>query len=260
MLPAWQHPSTGSFLEKAQQTWGFSFTPSLTLEEKPTTFAQSFEATLYGLPPLHRHWLQFLQISHGKSYTKHHCTSLFFNIKPSYDSIVPDLFNHPTMLNCQIVNLAIKSRNLSSIGFEKGLGFKFRPGHWFLGFSKLISYLLKLWPWVSGSNSSVSQDFSISGCVGIVARHPYKVAAAATKAPSSAWKKQFVGWTWGNVPISATTYLDKFHQDQRFNHMDVSKNRGIFPPKWMVKIMVPNPMYKWMIWGVFPYFWFNTLI
>ena len=22
-----------------------------------------------------------------------------------------------------------------------------------------------------------------------------------------------------------------------------------FPPKWMVKIMDPNPMNKWMIWG-----------
>ena len=26
---------------------------------------------------------------------------------------------------------------------------------------------------------------------------------------------------------------------------------GVYiPPKWMVKIMVPNPMNKWMIWGV----------
>ena len=25
---------------------------------------------------------------------------------------------------------------------------------------------------------------------------------------------------------------------------------GGLPPKWMVKIMVPNPMKKWMIWGV----------
>ena len=25
-------------------------------------------------------------------------------------------------------------------------------------------------------------------------------------------------------------------------------------PKWMVKIMVPNPMNKWMIWGCFPIF------
>ncbi len=33
-----------------------------------------------------------------------------------------------------------------------------------------------------------------------------------------------------------------------------SKNRGILPPKWMVKIMVPNPMNKWMIWGCH-YFW-----
>ena len=29
--------------------------------------------------------------------------------------------------------------------------------------------------------------------------------------------------------------------------MDVSKNRGK-NSKWMVKIMVPNPMNKWMIW------------
>ena len=32
-----------------------------------------------------------------------------------------------------------------------------------------------------------------------------------------------------------------------------TKNRGILPPKWMVKIM-ENPMYKWMIWG-YHYFW-----
>ena len=36
--------------------------------------------------------------------------------------------------------------------------------------------------------------------------------------------------------------------------MDVSKNRGWFPPKWMVKIM-ENPMNKWMIWGFSHYFW-----
>ena len=36
-------------------------------------------------------------------------------------------------------------------------------------------------------------------------------------------------------------------------YMDVSKNRGIYPPKWMVKIM-ENPMNKWMIWG-HHYFW-----
>ena len=41
-------------------------------------------------------------------------------------------------------------------------------------------------------------------------------------------------------------------------HMDVSKNRGT--PKWMVKIMVPNPMNKWMIWGVFPPIFGNTRI
>ena len=29
---------------------------------------------------------------------------------------------------------------------------------------------------------------------------------------------------------------------------------GVFPPKWMVKIM-EKPMNKWMIWGAHPYFW-----
>ena len=36
--------------------------------------------------------------------------------------------------------------------------------------------------------------------------------------------------------------------------LDVSKNRGMFPPKWMVKIM-EKPMNKWDDLGVFPYFW-----
>ena len=41
--------------------------------------------------------------------------------------------------------------------------------------------------------------------------------------------------------------------------MDVSKNRGgIYPPKWMVKIM-EKPI-KMDDLGVFPYFWFNTHI
>ena len=34
-------------------------------------------------------------------------------------------------------------------------------------------------------------------------------------------------------------------------HLGVSKKRG-GPPNWMVKIMVPNPMNKWMIWEVAP--------
>ena len=33
-------------------------------------------------------------------------------------------------------------------------------------------------------------------------------------------------------------------------HMGDSKNSGT--PKWMVKIMVRNPMNKWMIWGETP--------
>ena len=43
------------------------------------------------------------------------------------------------------------------------------------------------------------------------------------------------------------------------------QNMGVEPkiggknPKWMVKIMVPNPMNKWMIWVVFPYFWVDTI-
>ena len=34
-------------------------------------------------------------------------------------------------------------------------------------------------------------------------------------------------------------------------YMDVSKNRGILPPKWMVKIM-ERPMNKWDDLGGFP--------
>ena len=33
---------------------------------------------------------------------------------------------------------------------------------------------------------------------------------------------------------------------------------GFYPQKWMVKIMVPNPMNKWMIWGGFPIIFGNT--
>ncbi len=29
---------------------------------------------------------------------------------------------------------------------------------------------------------------------------------------------------------------------------------GFYPPKWMVKIMVPNPIFEWMIWGETPLF------
>ena len=36
-------------------------------------------------------------------------------------------------------------------------------------------------------------------------------------------------------------------------YMGVSKHRGFYPPKWMVKIM-ENPMNKWIIWG-YHYFW-----
>ena len=36
--------------------------------------------------------------------------------------------------------------------------------------------------------------------------------------------------------------------------MDVEPKIGGKPPKWMLKIMVPNPIFEWMIWGVFPLF------
>ena len=32
--------------------------------------------------------------------------------------------------------------------------------------------------------------------------------------------------------------------------MDVSKNRGILPPKMDGENFMENPMNKWMIWGV----------
>ena len=31
-------------------------------------------------------------------------------------------------------------------------------------------------------------------------------------------------------------------------------NIGVFPPKWMVKIMVEHPIFKWMIWGVLTHY------
>ena len=40
--------------------------------------------------------------------------------------------------------------------------------------------------------------------------------------------------------------------------MDASKNRGVYPPKWMVYKM-ENPMNKWMIWEK-PLFLGNTQI
>ena len=50
-----------------------------------------------------------------------------------------------------------------------------------------------------------------------------------------------------NQPITSLT---------RPSNLDVSKNRGTVPPKWMVKIM-ENTIFLDDL-GVFPYFWFNT--
>ena len=41
---------------------------------------------------------------------------------------------------------------------------------------------------------------------------------------------------------------------RRMKEMDVSKNSGILPPKWMVKIM-ENPYEQMDYLGGFPYFW-----
>ena len=37
--------------------------------------------------------------------------------------------------------------------------------------------------------------------------------------------------------------------NQYIMYMGVEPKIGGKNPKWMVKIMVPNPMNKWMIWG-----------
>ena len=56
----------------------------------------------------------------------------------------------------------------------------------------------------------------------------------------------FFGWiSIKYIQISSFSSIWVFH--------GVSKNRGT--PKWMVNIMVPNPMNKWMIWGFSYYFW-----
>ena len=48
------------------------------------------------------------------------------------------------------------------------------------------------------------------------------------------------------------------HSNNRFlgSYMDVEPKIGVgvYPPKWMVYFMVPNPSLKFMIWEVFPLF------
>ena len=49
----------------------------------------------------------------------------------------------------------------------------------------------------------------------------------------------------------------------QFPWLDIEPKIGGFtPPKWMVYLMVwvPNPMNKWMIWGVFPPLYLETSI
>ena len=55
---------------------------------------------------------------------------------------------------------------------------------------------------------------------------------------------------WCDSCKSARREIGFIHDASIGEDVGVSKNRGILPPKWMVKIMVPNPMNKWMIWGV----------
>ena len=71
---------------------------------------------------------------------------------------------------------------------------------------------------------------------------------------------RFEGWFqswvrgWGH---DITLRSDRLMENPRDPDMGVEPKIGMGPnpPKWMVKIMVPNPMNKWMIWGAHPYFW-----
>ena len=55
----------------------------------------------------------------------------------------------------------------------------------------------------------------------------------------------------GKLLVSGSVSLNETFGG-KCHHMELSKNRGT--PKWMVKIMVPNPIFKWMIWG-YHYSW-----
>ena len=57
-------------------------------------------------------------------------------------------------------------------------------------------------------------------------------------------------WVWSTVIV--TNSRTGIQLDDLY--MGVNPKIGGFPPKWMVKIMVPNPMNKWMIWGFTPIF------
>ena len=61
-------------------------------------------------------------------------------------------------------------------------------------------------------------------------------------------------WSWHIVSFSSP----KLPKPVTFNEMGVEPKIAGFPPKWMVKMMVPNPMNKWMIWVVFPHIFGST--
>ena len=77
-------------------------------------------------------------------------------------------------------------------------------------------------------NGSIFSIFQSSGPLGLETSGPLGLGST----PFPQWQ-----WQWAVF----TVYM---------GHGCWTKNRGIFfPPKWMVNIMVQNPMNTWMIWG-----------
>ena len=63
----------------------------------------------------------------------------------------------------------------------------------------------------------------------------------------------FRGPSWRMWPSSGPCSLEEMEFGEFGNQVGYGcqpKNRGILPPKWMVKIRVPNPMNKWDDLGV----------
>ena len=62
--------------------------------------------------------------------------------------------------------------------------------------------------------------------------------------PSVLWEI-FLWYNYSSISLRGYWFILK---EYRLQYMGVSKSR-VKTPKWMVIIMVPNPMNKWMIWG-----------
>ena len=71
-------------------------------------------------------------------------------------------------------------------------------------------------------------------------------------APENGWVEDDPASFWGKRPIFRRELANVSFRRVILPYLGVSKNRAT--PKWMVKIMVPNPMKNGWFAGVFPWF------